>query len=46
MGPFAHLRPGTYISRGVHLGNYVEVKTHDWVKIPRRVISAILATPR
>src|SRR5574341_1697438 len=26
MGPFAHLRPGTYLARGVHLGNYVEVK--------------------
>jgi len=26
MGPFAHLRPGSYLSRGVHLGNYVEVK--------------------
>ncbi len=26
MGPFAHLRPGAYLSRGVHLGNYVEIK--------------------
>lgn len=26
MGPFSHLRPGTRLSRGVHLGNYVEVK--------------------
>lgn len=26
MGPFSHLRPGSYIARGVHLGNYVEVK--------------------
>ncbi len=26
MGPFSHLRPGAYLARGVHLGNYVEVK--------------------
>jgi bifunctional UDP-N-acetylglucosamine pyrophosphorylase / glucosamine-1-phosphate N-acetyltransferase len=26
MGPFAHLRPGAFLARGVHLGNYVEVK--------------------
>ena len=26
MGPFSHLRPGTYIERGVHLGNFCEVK--------------------
>lgn len=26
MGPFCHLRPGAYLSRRVHLGNYAEVK--------------------
>ena len=26
MGPFSHLRPGAYIERGVHLGNFCEVK--------------------
>ena len=26
MGPFSHLRPGSYIERGVHLGNFCEVK--------------------
>jgi bifunctional UDP-N-acetylglucosamine pyrophosphorylase/glucosamine-1-phosphate N-acetyltransferase len=26
MGPFCHLRPKAYLSRGVHLGNYAEVK--------------------
>jgi bifunctional UDP-N-acetylglucosamine pyrophosphorylase/glucosamine-1-phosphate N-acetyltransferase len=26
IGPFAHLRPGAYLSRGVHMGNFGEVK--------------------
>lgn len=26
LGPFCHLRPGAYLSRHVHLGNYAEVK--------------------
>ena len=26
IGPYSHLRPGTLIEAGVHLGNYVEVK--------------------
>ncbi len=26
MGPFCHLRPGAYLARHVHLGNYAEVK--------------------
>ena len=26
VGPFSHLRPGTRIAAGVHLGNFVEVK--------------------
>ncbi|MBI3915324.1 MAG: bifunctional UDP-N-acetylglucosamine diphosphorylase/glucosamine-1-phosphate N-acetyltransferase GlmU [Chloroflexi bacterium] len=26
IGPYSHLRGGAYLSRGVHLGNYVEVK--------------------
>jgi bifunctional UDP-N-acetylglucosamine pyrophosphorylase/glucosamine-1-phosphate N-acetyltransferase len=26
IGPYCHLRPGSYIERDVHLGNYVEVK--------------------
>jgi len=26
VGPFSHLRPGAYLSRHVHLGNYAEVK--------------------
>ncbi len=26
VGPFGHLRPGSYIEEGVHLGNYVEIK--------------------
>ena len=25
-GPFSHLRPGAYFSRGVHVGNFCEVK--------------------
>ncbi len=26
VGPFCHLRPGTYVETGVHIGNFVEVK--------------------
>lgn len=26
IGPFCHLRPGAYLERGVHLGNFAEVK--------------------
>ena len=26
VGPFAHLRPGTVLNEGVHIGNFVEVK--------------------
>ena len=26
VGPFSHLRPGSYLSRGVHVGNFGEVK--------------------
>jgi len=26
VGPFSHLRPGTYLARGVHVGNFAEVK--------------------
>jgi bifunctional UDP-N-acetylglucosamine pyrophosphorylase/glucosamine-1-phosphate N-acetyltransferase len=26
IGPFAHLRPGTSLARGVHIGNFVETK--------------------
>jgi bifunctional UDP-N-acetylglucosamine pyrophosphorylase/glucosamine-1-phosphate N-acetyltransferase len=26
MGPYSHLRPGSYICQGVHIGNYAEVK--------------------
>ena len=26
VGPYSHLRPGAYLSRGVHVGNYAEVK--------------------
>ncbi len=26
IGPFAHLRPGTVLKEGVHIGNFVEVK--------------------
>jgi bifunctional UDP-N-acetylglucosamine pyrophosphorylase/glucosamine-1-phosphate N-acetyltransferase len=26
IGPFSHLRPGSYLESGVHLGNFVEVK--------------------
>ncbi|MBI3953774.1 MAG: bifunctional UDP-N-acetylglucosamine diphosphorylase/glucosamine-1-phosphate N-acetyltransferase GlmU [Chloroflexi bacterium] len=26
VGPFSHLRPGAYLERGVHIGNYGEVK--------------------
>jgi bifunctional UDP-N-acetylglucosamine pyrophosphorylase/glucosamine-1-phosphate N-acetyltransferase len=26
MGPYSHLRPGSYISQGVHIGNFAEVK--------------------
>ena len=26
VGPYSHLRPGTYVERDVHIGNYAEVK--------------------
>jgi bifunctional UDP-N-acetylglucosamine pyrophosphorylase/glucosamine-1-phosphate N-acetyltransferase len=26
VGPFSHLRPGAYLERGVHVGNFVEIK--------------------
>lgn len=26
VGPYSHLRPGTYLSAGVHIGNYAETK--------------------
>jgi bifunctional UDP-N-acetylglucosamine pyrophosphorylase/glucosamine-1-phosphate N-acetyltransferase len=26
VGPFSHLRPGTYLESGVHIGNYGEIK--------------------
>ncbi len=26
LGPFAHLRPGSVLEEGVHLGNFVETK--------------------
>lgn len=26
IGPFSHLRPGCYLEKGVHVGNYVEIK--------------------
>jgi bifunctional UDP-N-acetylglucosamine pyrophosphorylase/glucosamine-1-phosphate N-acetyltransferase len=26
VGPFAHLREGTHLARGVHIGNFAEVK--------------------
>lgn len=26
VGPFSHVRPGVYLERGVHVGNYVELK--------------------
>ena len=26
IGPFSHLRPGAYLERGVHLGNFAEIK--------------------
>jgi len=26
VGPFAHLRPGTHLAQGVHIGNFAEVK--------------------
>jgi bifunctional UDP-N-acetylglucosamine pyrophosphorylase/glucosamine-1-phosphate N-acetyltransferase len=26
VGPYSHLRPGTYLSDGVHIGNYAEIK--------------------
>ena len=35
LGPFAHLRPGADLRRGVHVGNFVEVKKsvlHEGVK--------------
>ncbi len=27
MGPYSHLRPGSYICQGVHIGNFAEVKS-------------------
>lgn len=29
IGPFARLRPGTVLEKGVHIGNFVEVKNSD-----------------
>jgi bifunctional UDP-N-acetylglucosamine pyrophosphorylase/glucosamine-1-phosphate N-acetyltransferase len=29
IGPFAYLRPGTVLARGVHVGTYVELKKAD-----------------
>ena len=29
VGPFAHLRPGTMLRRGAHIGNFVEVKKSE-----------------
>jgi bifunctional UDP-N-acetylglucosamine pyrophosphorylase / glucosamine-1-phosphate N-acetyltransferase len=29
IGPFARLRPGTYLDEGVHIGNFVEVKNSE-----------------
>lgn len=29
VGPFAHLRPGTELADGVHVGSYVEIKASD-----------------
>ncbi len=26
VGPFSHLRPGTHLARGVHIGNFAEIK--------------------
>ena len=26
VGPFSHIRPGSHLERGVHIGNYAEVK--------------------
>ena len=26
VGPYSHLRPGTYLESGVHIGNYAEIK--------------------
>ncbi|MDX5028803.1 bifunctional UDP-N-acetylglucosamine diphosphorylase/glucosamine-1-phosphate N-acetyltransferase GlmU, partial [Streptococcus suis] len=26
VGPYAHIRPGTSLAKGVHIGNFVEVK--------------------
>jgi len=26
VGPYSHIRPGTFLDEGVHIGNYVEVK--------------------
>jgi bifunctional UDP-N-acetylglucosamine pyrophosphorylase/glucosamine-1-phosphate N-acetyltransferase len=27
MGPYSHLRPGSYLCEGVHIGNFAEVKS-------------------
>ena len=38
VGPYAHIRPGSSLAAQVHIGNFVEVKDLQSVKIPRRVI--------
>ncbi|HEX2737175.1 MAG TPA: bifunctional UDP-N-acetylglucosamine diphosphorylase/glucosamine-1-phosphate N-acetyltransferase GlmU, partial [Acidimicrobiia bacterium] len=37
VGPFSHLRPGTFLANGVHIGSFVETKNadvHEGAKIP------------
>ncbi len=37
VGPFSHLRPGTVLANGVHIGSFVETKNadvHEGAKIP------------
>ena len=38
VGPYAHIRPGSSLAAQVHIGNFVEVKAPQSVKIPKRVI--------
>ncbi|MCU1332469.1 MAG: N-acetylglucosamine-phosphate uridyltransferase [Candidatus Angelobacter sp.] len=43
-GPYAHVRPGSEIGEGAHVGNFVETKRLAWDGAPKPTISPILAT--
>ena len=41
LGPYSHLRPGSEIGEGAHVGNFVETKKVNSVRVQRRTISRI-----